>query len=238
MAELTDTTAADFAAGSGTCTVASQLGNGEVLLHPALSDDFSGTSLSSNWTTSSWGAGGAASVAGGSLSVDGASVASTASYSAGTAVDFTATFQAVPFQHAGFAGSDQPFNNSPWAIFSTGTSGTSLQARAWNGGSFLDYTVPGSWLGAPHHYRIEWTANAINFLIDGALVHSEPVAITATMQVGASDFTTGGASVSLDWVRVSSYDSPCTFTSRVLNAGGPASWSTASGRPICRSARA
>jgi hypothetical protein len=229
-AALTDTTVADFAAGSGPCMIDNQLGDGEVSLAPALNDDFNGTSLSSSaWSVHQWGSG-SASASGGSLTVDGVAVFSNTSYSAGSALDFVATFPAAtPFVHVGFAGSNPPFNDAPWALFSTGTSGTALQTRVWLvGGSFLDYTIPGSYLGAPHHYRIEWTASAINFLIDGILVHSEPALISGTMAVGASKYNTGGANLTVDWLRVSPYTSPCVFLSRVLDAGGTATWSNAS----------
>jgi hypothetical protein len=228
-AALTDTTVTDFSAGSGLCLIDNEFGNGEVSLAPALNEDFSGTTLSGAWSVNNWGSG-SASVAAGSLTVDGVAGVSNASYGAGSALDFVATFPvATPFTHVGFAGSNPPFNDAPWAIFSTGTTGTALQARVWVvGGSFLDYTIPGSYLGASHHYRIEWTPTAINFLIDGVLVHSQPAVITGTMVVGASDYNTGGANPTVDWLRVSPYSSPCVFTSRVLDAGGPATWTTAS----------
>ena len=226
-AALRDTTLADFAAGSGLCMIGNQLGDGEVSLAPALNDDFGGTSLSSAWSVNNWGSGSAA-VAAGQLTVDGVAVVSNAHYSPGSALDFEATFPAAtPFVHVGFAGSNTPFNAAPWALFSTGFAGTSLQARVWLGGDFLDYTIPGSYLGIPHHYRIEWMPTAINFLIDGVLVHSEPAVISDTMTVGASDYNTGGTNPTVDWLWVSPYASPCVFTSRVLDAGGVATWSSA-----------
>ena len=63
------------------------------------------------------------------------------------------------------------------------------------------------------------------FSIDGTIVHTEPVAIGASMRPIASDFTAGAPNVSIDYMRMSPYTSPGTFLSRVHNAGVPgADW--------------
>src|SRR5688572_4561084 len=70
---FTDTTAADFSAGTlGTATYVGQSANGEVLLAPTVGAEFAGSSLPSGWTGTPWGAGGAATVANGRLTVNGA----------------------------------------------------------------------------------------------------------------------------------------------------------------------
>ena len=50
---FTDTTAADFAAGAGSCYVA-QTGDGELILPPAAGSEFSGTSLPMGWGQFTW----------------------------------------------------------------------------------------------------------------------------------------------------------------------------------------
>ena len=78
-------------------------GDGELTLTPADGSDFNGASLPASWTSSPWAAGGSATVGGGLLTVDGAFVGTNTSYTPGRSLEFVATFQAVPFQHVGFA---------------------------------------------------------------------------------------------------------------------------------------
>ena len=76
-AGLTDTTAADFAAGSpGADGYVAETADGEVTLKPAVGEEFSGAfGLPSGWSSATWesqggGAGGSATVSGGSLHVE------------------------------------------------------------------------------------------------------------------------------------------------------------------------
>src|SRR5258705_9882498 len=83
--------------------------------------------------------------------------------------------------------------------------------------------ITGTYLGAPHLYRIDWNADSVAFSIDDRLVATH-ASIDAPLSPGASDFTFGGGSVSVDWVRMSPYASSSTFISRVLDAGGQTAW--------------
>jgi hypothetical protein len=94
----------------------------------------------------------------------------------------------------------------------------------WDGGPFLDFTIPGNWLGAPHIYRIDWNPESVAFFIDGALVHSEPAAIGGPMRIGASDFDPNGIGLAVDWARLAPYSATGVFTSRVLDAGTFVAW--------------
>jgi hypothetical protein len=226
-----DDLAADFALGTTGGTYVSLMDDGEVILSPALAAEFEGTTLPIGWADFPW-TGGSAVVAGGSVAVDGARLREETYRTPGCSLEFAGTFAAGPgnaLQHCGLAGgADLPpgemFNTSPWAIFSTGSTGTTLSARVWDGGPFLDTTIPGSWLGAPHRYRIDWNAGSVVFSIDGAVVHTEPVAIAAAMRVGASDYDLNGSTLSIDWLRVAPYSSGGAFESRAFDAGASADW--------------
>jgi hypothetical protein len=182
---------------------------------PAISEEFDGVSLPSGWANYTWTPGGTTTVAGGTLTVDG-DRANPEPYAASpeTSLEFVATFASEAFQHAGWGGgnhlpSGEVFNASPWAIFSTGGSGTALQARVWNGGPFLDFTIPGSWLGAPHRYRIDWNSSTVEFFIDGISVHSLSESIPGPMRPAFSDFSFTGTGLAVDWVRVNPYPVDC-----------------------------
>jgi VCBS repeat-containing protein len=218
---FTDTAAADFAAGTPDANTAIfQTGDGEVALAPAEGSEFSGTALPADWTSAPWASGGAATVSGGRMTVDGALARATGLFTRGRSLEFVATFSGDGFQHAGL-GVD--LSAAPWAMFST-MSGGALYARTNNGISSTDTPIPGSWLGAPHDFRIDWATTGFTYWIDGIQVASHPIGITASMRPLASDATVGGGAVTVDWERLTPYAGSATFTSRVFDAGATVSW--------------
>ena len=173
LASLTDTTAADFGAGTtGADTYVSE--TGERRGHPG-ADRGRGvlgrSGLPSGWESSTWeseggGAGGSATVSDGRLVVDGASAGTVQTYGSGRALEFNATFGGANFEHVGF-GVD--FNNDPdWAMFSIKGDGT-FNARTNNGGSQTETQLSSSLLGAAHHFRIEWAPTEVRYFVDGSL---------------------------------------------------------------------
>ena len=223
---FTDTLAADFTAGTSDAnTVVGQVGDGDVLLKPVEGSDFVGTTLLTGWSSSAWAAGGVSTVSGGQIAVDGARAFANTLYGNNRSLEFVATFSATSdLQHVGF-GVD--FNNPPWATFST-LSGGVLYARTANGTTTTNTLIAGNWLGAPHRFRIDWNATSVVYFIDGVQVVSHPITITASMRPMASDFTVGGPSVAVDWLRMTPYAAAGSFLSRVFDAGAPATWGTAS----------
>ena len=220
---LTDTLVSDFSAGTGTNTYISQIGDGEVIQLPTVGTEFSGTALPTGWTVKRWGSGGSAVVNGGTVAVDGAQVGTSGTYTPGRSLDFVATFTTEGYQHVGF-GVD--FTSAPWAIFTTRTGG-SLLARSNNGSAPTQNTViSGNWLGTPHHYRIDWNATNIVYWIDGVQVATHPVTISAALRPLISDLQVSGQKLVVDWMHMSSYSTPATFTSRVLDAGVVVPWAT------------
>lgn len=218
---LIDTTTDDFALGVFDSSVyVGQAFDGELMLAPEVGAEFTGTMLPIGWFGAPWGTGGAAIVGGGALTVDGALAGTTNYYSGSHVLEFVATFSANTSQHIGF-GTD--LNAPPWAIFSTGyPGGTSLRARTANGNQVQETNL-GALLGAAHRYRIEWTATGVTYSVDGAVVATHAVGITANMRPVASDQLTG-ATLGLDWLRMGPAASVGTFMSRVLDAGANARW--------------
>ena len=143
----------------------------------------------------------------------------------GQRLEFVATFSPTAgLQHAGFG---LTFNEAPWIIFSTGAGGA-LYARTNDGARSVDTLLPGNWLGSPRRYRIDWTASSVTFYIDGTQVATRAVAIGTSLRPIVSDFTVGGPTLSVDWLRLSPFATNGVFTSRVFDAGSPKSWATVS----------
>src|SRR4029077_1659419 len=70
--------------------------------------------------------------------------------------------------------------------------------------------------------------SAIVFSIDGSQVASLAVSIPTSMLAALFDVTTGQGAIKVDWMRLTPYATTGTFTSRVLNAGTPIPWTSAS----------
>ncbi len=141
-----------------------------------------------------------------------------------------ATFGAQPFQHVGFGGTNPPFNDTPWIMFSTGNDAGQVYARVLPPGSSAYNTgndkIPvGNYIGTPHTYRIDWKTDSIDFYVDGILKTTVSATISATMNVAVSDYQSAAPSLTVDWLRMSPpYASPCTFESRIFNAGEQVNW--------------
>ncbi len=218
---FTDATQGDFAAGSpGPGVEVRPIGDGEVALAPAVASDFDGASLPAGWSGTAWEPGGSFAVAAGALGLDGARAGTDATFAPGRSLEFSATFAAAPFQHLGFG---ESFEGAPWAIFSTGVSGTQLFARTAGAGS-IDTPLGAGLLGAPHRFRIEWGATSVAFRVDGALVATHAVGIPQSLRPLASDLVAGGASLAVDWLRMSPFAPSGSFASRIFDAGATASW--------------
>jgi len=226
-----DVTEANFAAGTaGSGTRVVDTVDGEVILNPERAADFTTLPPVSEWDGFEWSAGGTATVTSGQLVVDGLrfNTEPAPGYGPGCSLEFVATFASAPFQHIGFgAGDDLPpnhiYNITPFVIFSTGSAGSTLQARVW-AGSNNDFSLGASYLGSPHRYRIDWNVSSVDFYIDGTLVHSDPQSVPGPMRPAISDLTVGGATLAVDWIRMTPYASAGSFTSRVFDAGSSMNW--------------
>ena len=222
---VTDTTAADF--NNGTVDAGAYVGDasgGETMLLPAFHEEFSGAVPPADWTSVPWAVGGATSFAGGQAAVNGALLTSDGLLSPGQSLEFVATFSPGAGQHGGFA---LDFDQTRWAIFST-QNGGALFARTHDGITPIDTLLPGSWLGSPHRFRIEWASALVTFYIDGTLVASHTQSISGPMRPAFSDFSPGGDVLLVSSVRMVPYATAGTFTSRILDAGSPTVWTSAS----------
>lgn len=230
-----DQSVADFNAGTAGATVSvSQSANGGITLMPKASNDFSVAPSAAEWQSFPWNNGGTTTYSGGQAVVDGArfnTVAASAIAGPGSSLEFDATFGAAGFQHIGFgAGNDVDMynNTATWAMFSTGNdASTGLKARVNNNGTATDVPLTGNYIGSSHRFRIDWNASSISFYVDGVLMQTTNVALSASMRVGISDYNVGGPSVSLDWVRLTPYASSGSFTSRIYDGSTAKTWQEA-----------
>jgi hypothetical protein len=157
------------------------------------------------------------------MSVDGALASTTALFLPGRSLEFTATFSGAPYQHAGFA---VTFGEGLWAMFSSGA-GDGLYARTNNSATTNDTVIPGSWFGTAHRFRIDWSASRIDYAIDGVLVATHNIAVSASMRPVASDYNGDGNTLRIDWMRLTPYAAASTYLSSILDASGTANWTTA-----------
>jgi probable HAF family extracellular repeat protein len=192
---------------------------GAVMLAPAEGLEFE-DSAPLAWPVTLLAGGGIADVLGGMLRVDGARIASNAAYGPARSLEFEVTFGGA-LEDVGFdAGSGGP----RWATFGTDAAGTALHARSHDGMTETTTLLGGSLVGGVHRYRIAWSAGFVDFFVDGQLLASHPVDLTGTLGPFASDSAVDGASLSIDWIRMSPFAPAGSFVSRVGDGGVPSHW--------------
>ena len=234
---LVDSRTSEFSAGTRTGTYAGDSGSGldgEVQLQPTVGDEFDGASLSGAWITRPWQLGGQASVLGGALSVDTAVIHTPDFYEGPRTLEFSATFQAVNDQAVGL-GND--FSDFPYAVFSSGRPGDTPGVYASSGGGpgneVHSGPLPGVGLYVPHRFRIEWSPSVLRYYVDGVLVATHAVAITQELRPAISDYGLFGASVRVDWLRMSTYPTSGSFVSRPLDSGpGANDWQSLTAQSV------
>ncbi len=214
-----DATTADFAAGTLAGTYIAAEGDGLLMLAPAEGSEFAGPALPPGWTQVPWSAGGGVSFSGGGIIVDGTLAAPGSLSGSGHSLEFVATFGPEPFQHVGFADN---FSTNLYAIFSTRLTTTTLYARTAPGND--EVSLGTGYIGAPHRFRIDWTATQVVYSIDGTVVHTESSAIAASMRPVISDANPGSSSIAVDWLRMTPYAANGSFDSRIFDAGSLAYW--------------
>ena len=135
---LVDATATDFGAGTpGPATYIGQSADGEVMLTPTVGAEFAAPRFRPAGAAK-WGTAGVSpcraarsqSTARGSIPMR--------FFSAGLSLEFVGTFSNDGFEHAGLG---VTLNETPWAIFSTG-SGGALYARTHDGTTPTDTALP------------------------------------------------------------------------------------------------
>lgn len=237
---VSENTAAHFSEGTLLSTFISPKNDGEVSLNPAAGATFSQAGIPASWQSFAW-TGGTSSISSGILTVNGSrfnTVSPTATCAPGSVMEFVATFGAAAFQHIGFGGGNDAvgtggiFNGeSAWAMFSTGSTTSQLQARTFLGSAGptnINIGAPGAYTGSAHLYRIEWKATSVVFYIDGVLVNSTNTTITGTMRPAISDYNNAAPGIAVDWILASPYAASGTYQSKIHDAGVVKTWGIAS----------
>jgi hypothetical protein len=223
-----DNRTSEFAAGTAASTLAGATldgADGEVQLQPAIGEEFGG-GLPAAWQVAPWFPGGEGGVSGGALSVDGAAAKTNALFGRPRTLEFASAFEPVNDQAVGFGNNLDDF---PGAAFTTGGAGDPIRLYAWSGANTSTETLtplPAVSLHVPHRFRIDWNTSTVAFFVDGALVATHNVLISASMRPVVSDYRSFGAGVRTEWLRMGGYATSGTFTSRVIDGGSSADWQT------------
>ena len=223
------TSVADFAAGTQSGTMVTDMSGGEVSLASSFADEFDGTALGSAWTTTSWApsGGGPTSVteASGILSVAGAEVLS-ANAAIGAGVEGSVNFGATPYQSFGMATDLSTVLGNTWALFGTQGTSNTLFAQVNLSGTTQSVNL-GALPSGFHDYRIVPVAGGIRFSVDGVALTTINLTISAGVPLAIAMSTFNGSpqpAMQVDWVRTTSYATSGTFTSSTYDAGRNVVW--------------
>jgi hypothetical protein len=218
------TTVADFSSGTLNGTTVTNTAGGEVQLAAGFTDDFPGSSLSTSWVSNPWQPGGGVTVANSIASVAGTEVLSTQTF-IDIAVQASVNFAAAPYQHFGLATDFAAIAGNSWAVFSTMGSSNTLYARVNANGTETVVSL-GALPAGLHTYLVQPMAVGYQFYVDGVLQTTIAASFQAStpLKIGFSAYLTSGGTLQVDWVK----QLGGTFTSSVFNAGGAATWGTAS----------
>jgi hypothetical protein len=227
-AQWTQTSAADFSAGTQSDTTVTNTSGGAEQLTPAFYDDFTGTALSSAWTATATGGGtSSVTVSNSVLSVGATELDSVQTYT-NAVIEGQIAFGAAPYQHFGLATGLGSVGSNSWVLFSTAGTTNTLFARVNANGSTTDVNL-GALPAGFHDYQIKPVSGGFAFYVDGVLQTTINATLPSgtAMKIVLSDYNgTAGAPLQADWVRVDSYPSTGTFTSSILDATRTATWGT------------
>jgi hypothetical protein len=219
-------TAADFSAGTNSGTAVANASSGGLQLNGNFTDDFSGSTLSSSWTKTSWSSSGSVKLSGGIVTLAGTGIFSANTVGL-TPVEARVKFGASSYQHFGLATDLSTASGNYWAIFSTFGTTNTLYARVNVNGSTTDVSL-GSLPTGFHVYRVQPVSGGFQFYVDGTLKKTIIATFPSTtgLKIALSAYNTSNA-MQADWVHLISYPSSGTFTSVVYDAGRTATWGVA-----------
>jgi hypothetical protein len=213
-------TQADFATGTLTNLITTSRLDGEIKLKSPLEDQFAGAALDSNlWLSGTWASGGSTTTANGLLSVLEA-YAHTNNQFALNRLSFRAKFSSnAPNQHIGY--SDDL--SSGWILFSIpGWDTSHIYARSSVNGVSNDTPLTVS-LDTFHDFTINVLPASIQFVVDGSVVASHPVAANNPTLIWFSNATTNNPLV-VESIQAGPYVASGTYLSAPLDAGQSVTW--------------
>lgn len=238
---VVDNTWEDFSLGTlaAGCYLSRNI-SGELILRPALGEEFEGPSLSPGWTAAAWGsAGGSLSFHAGRVILDAQRVSYAVNYSAPRSLDGMAIFAATPpdlsqEQNVGLSAAPD-FGGSAasgdYALVTAynGPQGWGVYARTRAGASSQQTHLAAFTPGAAARFWIHWYPERVEYYSDNqlgtiTLLATHNISPGGPLYLVLGDNRADGAPLQVGWLRLSPYASACVFTSRVLAAAQTADW--------------
>jgi hypothetical protein len=87
-------------------------------------------------------------------------------------------------------------------------------------------SIPGTFAGAPHEYRVDWTTGSVAYFVDGNQVATSAFNPAVQLRTMIVDPTVDSTSLIVDWIRRGPYGTSSTYTSSVVDAGAAVGWDT------------
>ncbi|HJQ01074.1 MAG TPA: DUF4082 domain-containing protein [Jatrophihabitans sp.] len=217
---MTDTTTADFTAGTVSSSYVASNGDGEVVLNPTQATEFSGTTVPATWVAQTNVSGGTATVANGSVRLSGEFLRTSSAYASGKSLEALVTMG--PNQQLGWYTTS---NANAKMQFAVNTSNQLIASENDGTNGTVSSTVASNWVAAPHKFRIEWNSTSLFYYLDDVQVYTHAFTSNfSNMRAFFSDAATNDTALSVDWARIGPYTASGTFTSRVFDASAAVGW--------------
>lgn len=219
---LVTDTATEFSTGTTSNTTIGTMAGGVVTLKPTFVNELNASSLGSGLTSSVLATGGTTAVGGGLATLTGTQVQGNATYTTTSSVTWAATLSGSD-QRLGWYAASPALN----AWFTRDPAGNLVAVTVDAAGQNSTIPIPGTYVGQ-HEYRVDWSATAATYFIDGVQVSTNPFSPgTTALRIVAADAVVAGGGMPVDWVRVAPYTTSGTYTSKVIDAGASVGWESA-----------
>ncbi len=224
----TQTSSADFTAGTTTGTAITNTAGGEIQLAAAFLDDFNGTALSANWTVSANAAGSgtpATTVSGGSVSVGRQQIRTVQTF-IDRGIEGSVTFNTANNEQFGLATDILATAGNSGAYFTTKNTTNTLYARVNQNGTLTDVSLGALPAGA-HIYAIYPVPTGFSFYIDGILKTTVAQTLPAGTPLRAALSSQNASKpIVASYVKILSFTTGGTYTSSVRDTGKTSTWGT------------
>jgi hypothetical protein len=223
---LTDITIADLSLGA--LDPNAYLGSSpgaELILTPAAGIEFAGTAVPPGWVVTRFGTGPGVTVNNGLGTIDAGQLGTAATSTGNRSLEFQGMFTPALYESAGFG--DDLNVTTVGAFFTTEGSAGHFAVKSNNGTTSTSTSLSNYWVGVPHRFRIDLNTSNVVYSIDGQIVATHAIAVSAVpLRPLMADPFEGDGGIIVDWMRMTPYAPAGSYLSRIFDGSTINTWAS------------